>query len=115
MEDKWFIYFDEPYLFLHRSWTGQPAYRIELEPNENGARVVSAARARDSLSDSDEAYDSAFLEFLIATFLLGRNVPFPLPEDEKANSGIYQHVMAGTGAPECVVRKPRPWWKFWST
>jgi hypothetical protein len=21
MEDKWFIYYEEPYLFLHRSWT----------------------------------------------------------------------------------------------
>ena len=22
MEDKWFVYFDEGYLYLHRSWTG---------------------------------------------------------------------------------------------
>jgi len=113
MEEKWFIYFDEPFLFLHRSWTGQAAYQIELEPDENGARVVGAARSGDFLSDGDEAYDSAFLEFLIATFLLGRNAPFPLPEGENANSGVYQHVMAGTGASEFVVRKPRPWWKFW--
>jgi hypothetical protein len=24
MEDKWFVYLDEPYLFFHRSWTGKP-------------------------------------------------------------------------------------------
>jgi len=28
MEDKWFVYFEEPHLFLHRSWTGQPVYRL---------------------------------------------------------------------------------------
>src|SRR5262249_61512865 len=22
MEDRWFIYFEDPWLFLHRSWTG---------------------------------------------------------------------------------------------
>jgi hypothetical protein len=31
MENKWFIYFDEPYLCVHRSWTGQPVYRLMLE------------------------------------------------------------------------------------
>ena len=31
MEDKWFIYSQELHLFLHRSWTGQPVYRVELE------------------------------------------------------------------------------------
>jgi hypothetical protein len=24
MEDKWFVYYEEPQLFFHRSWTGQP-------------------------------------------------------------------------------------------
>ena len=24
MEDKWFVYYEEPELFFHRSWTGQP-------------------------------------------------------------------------------------------
>ena len=30
MEDKWFIYYEEPNLFIHRSWTGQPVYRLRL-------------------------------------------------------------------------------------
>lgn len=28
MEDKWFAYFEKPHLFLHRSWTGHPVYRV---------------------------------------------------------------------------------------
>jgi hypothetical protein len=40
MEDKWFIYLQEPHLFLHRSWTGQPVYRVKLEPTGAGASVV---------------------------------------------------------------------------
>jgi hypothetical protein len=29
MDDKWFIYFESPYLYLHRSWTGKLIYRVE--------------------------------------------------------------------------------------
>ena len=49
MEDKWFIYFEEPCLYLHRSWTGQPVYRLKLidmgqrdGPGYLGARVDEA-------------------------------------------------------------------------
>ena len=30
MEDKWFVYYEEPDLFFHRSWTGQPVYKVTL-------------------------------------------------------------------------------------
>jgi hypothetical protein len=42
MEDKWFIYFEAPYLFLHRSWTGLPVYRVALADNSNGISVEEA-------------------------------------------------------------------------
>ncbi len=31
MEDKWFIYFEEPWLHLHRSWTGELVFRVRFE------------------------------------------------------------------------------------
>ena len=31
MEDKWFIYFDKPWLYLHRSWTGYCIYMVKIE------------------------------------------------------------------------------------
>jgi len=36
MEDKWFIYYEEPYLFLHRGWTGQPVYRVNFVESDTG-------------------------------------------------------------------------------
>lgn len=40
MEDKWFAYYEEPWLNLHRSWTGNLIYRIRFEPGDGGARAV---------------------------------------------------------------------------
>ena len=34
MDDKWFIYFEEPWLYFHRSWVGYCIYMVKLE---NGA------------------------------------------------------------------------------
>ena len=47
MEDKWFIYYEEPHLFLHRSWTGQPVYRLKLRAVSNGAEVIETLWSKD--------------------------------------------------------------------
>src|SRR5215472_10376644 len=46
MEDKWFVYYEEPHLFLHRSWTGLAVYRLTLKNMENGAGVMEALWSR---------------------------------------------------------------------
>ena len=40
MEDKWFIYYEDPHLFLHRSWTGEPVYRLTLNSVQGGAEIA---------------------------------------------------------------------------
>jgi ADP-ribosyl-[dinitrogen reductase] hydrolase len=40
MEDKWFVYFEEPWLYFHRSWTGMLLYQVRFEPAEGGRRAV---------------------------------------------------------------------------
>ena len=40
MEDKWFIYFEEPHLYFHHSWSGQPVYRVTLVENGDGVSVA---------------------------------------------------------------------------
>lgn len=47
MEDKWFIYFEATHLFFHRSWTGQPVYRVTLELEGAHAKVSEALWATD--------------------------------------------------------------------
>ena len=47
MEDKWFIFYEEPTLYLHLSWTGDLVYRVTLERDDVGARVIGAELCRN--------------------------------------------------------------------
>jgi len=42
MEDKWFIYYDEPWLYLHRSWTGYCIYKVRFQEHPSGFQAVEA-------------------------------------------------------------------------
>jgi hypothetical protein len=113
MEDKWFIYFDDPFLAFHRSWTGQPVYRIKLETAGEEAVVIEAVCAEDVLAKSDRVYQAKLLDFIVSNLLLGQKKPFPVPAGVSQKvPGLYQHAMVGRGYPEMVVAR-RPWWKFW--
>lgn len=103
MEDKWFVYFEEPHLFLHRSWTGQPVYRLTLEPTLHGAKVTEALWASDLAArlDADVQYQAKLLDFLLSDLMLGQAKPFPLPADvTEPMPGIFQHHVSGTGYRE---------------
>jgi len=113
MENKWFIYFEAPSLFLHRSWTGAGMYRIDFEPHEGGGRVRQAWRAVGGAAE-DADYAAKLLGFLVSNLLLGQNEPFPVLAGEP-DPAVVQHVMTGTGYPSVPVepKRNRPWWKFW--
>ncbi|HEX4304019.1 MAG TPA: hypothetical protein VHZ78_14575 [Rhizomicrobium sp.] len=98
MEDKWFVYFEAPYLFLHRSWTGKPVYRIKLEETADGALVAEALCAPDVVAQQKPDYSAALLHFFISNLLLGKAVPFPVPADlDPGKRAILQHALSGTG------------------
>jgi hypothetical protein len=81
MEDKWFIYYEEPHLFLHRSWTGQPVYRLTLKSEPKGAEVSEALWSKD-IADASALgpdYEVRLLDFLISNLLLGLAKPLPMP------------------------------------
>ena len=78
MDDKWFIYYEDPHLFLHRSWTGFCNYVVRFE--RSGTRIVcdSAEVNRDR-----EQYDSPGVEYdaqRLATVLDSRARPRQQPE-----------------------------------
>jgi hypothetical protein len=103
MDDKWFVYFEAPHLFLHRSWTGKPVYRVELAVTEDGAEVVEALWSTlFPMSKGNEVeYQAALLRFLIAELLLGKNPPFPMPEGSGGtNPAIVRHQIAGIRHPK---------------
>ncbi len=39
-DDRWFIYCENDWLFLHRSWTGHCIYKVHLEPCEEGCKIA---------------------------------------------------------------------------
>jgi len=98
MENKWFIYFDEPYLFFHRSWTGQPVYRLKLSIDIGGARASEALCVSNALDMTEATHQAKLLDFIVSNLLLGKAKPFPLPSKfMEPAKGILQHAVSGTG------------------
>jgi hypothetical protein len=117
MEDKWFIYYEEPYLFLHRSWgNGQPVFRVSLRSTDKGAEVSEALWSKNLASDSKWGtnYWAALLDFLVSNLLLGLRKPFPLPPGPITwTPGALQHSFSGTGYQESPATPTKPWWRIW--
>ena len=104
MEDKWFIYYEAGWLYLHRSWTGASIYWIKLDGNPTGVRVVDSWVNRDpeEYKETDIEYDRQMLNFLIRRILLSEEVNFPIRKkgQETTPQGIYQHHVTGHAFPE---------------
>ena len=67
MEDKWFIYYDPPWLYLHRSWTGYCIYKVRFEVHDGSAAVAETLVNRDpaQYTETDDRRDEAILQRLI--------------------------------------------------
>jgi len=108
MEDKWFIYFLEGWLYFHRSWTGACIYAVRLEGSPAGVRVADSWVNRDpqQYRGDDLAYDRKVVAFLIDAFLLGKPVQFPRPaKTPPPMPGVYQHHLVGRAYPEVEHKK----------
>lgn len=107
MEDKWFIYFENGWLYLHRSWTGALIYWIKLDGCPAGVRVVESWVNRDpeQCRETDSSYDRLLLDFLLRGILLGHGVAFPIRKSAKSTGppGLYQHHVVGRNYPEKIV------------
>jgi hypothetical protein len=47
MDDRWFIFFEDDWLYFHRSWTGACIYALRFAPAPNGVGVVESWVSRD--------------------------------------------------------------------
>jgi hypothetical protein len=68
MEDKWFVYYEAPWLYLYRSWTGYCIYQIRFEPLDDRVKVAEVLVSRDPHQYSpidDEVRDMDLLETLM--------------------------------------------------
>lgn len=106
MEDKWFVFFEEPWLYFHRSWTGAGIYGVKFQSSTDGATVVGSwvNRNAQQYKETRTDYDRALLKFLIDALLLGRPARFPVPDDLSADvaQNLYQFHVAGSAYPEAM-------------
>ena len=73
MEDKWFIFFENQMLHLHRSWTGYEVLRAHFLSlgDEYVVREIVACRDPELYKNEDDDYDISQFQFLIDLLLLG--------------------------------------------
>lgn len=76
MEDKWFIYYDNEWLFFHRSWTGHGIYKAKINKVTDGYSIKEfwVERNLENYNNEDDEIDIENIVFLIARGLLGINV-----------------------------------------
>ncbi|MVN22555.1 hypothetical protein [Mucilaginibacter arboris] len=76
MEDKWFIYFENDWLYFHRSWTGFGVYKALLikEQDSYYIKYFWAERNQEKYKNQDEKVDVETFSFLIARGLLEEDV-----------------------------------------
>jgi hypothetical protein len=74
MEDKWFIFFEEPGLFFHRSWTGDCIFKLLLQPDGDGYCISEAWVNRDphQYNSSGPASDIEWLTKLVERLVLDK-------------------------------------------
>ena len=106
MEDKWFVYFDDGWLYLHRSWTGHLIYWLKLDGSPSGMRITESwvNRDPDEYNSSDTDYDKEMLNYLLNTFMLSKEVPFPVKAKDSKNAEIFQHHITGTAYPHKIIK-----------
>jgi len=83
-EDKWFIYWKDDTLFLHRSWTGCCIYVIRFRAEEGSFRMIEADVNRDpeQYSETSDEKDVAMISYLVDLLLLQKEAVFP--DDESS-------------------------------
>jgi hypothetical protein len=127
MEDKWFICFEDSWLYFHRSWTGSAIFGVQFRSSEGGASVMTSwvSRYIQDTRGAGTEYERALLRFLIDALLLGKHATFPVPDDLIADvhARLYQHHVVGRAYPEVPFPANRPdtgtirthsWWTHFS-
>jgi hypothetical protein len=97
MEDKWFIYWQDDTLHLHRSWTGVCIYVLRFAEEGDAWKVTRAEVNRDpeQYSQTSDASDASLVSYLIDVLLLGRRAEFPIGDPASPESAISNWSFVG--------------------
>ncbi|PHM08898.1 hypothetical protein [Nostoc sp. 'Peltigera malacea cyanobiont' DB3992] len=67
MEDKWFIFYEAPWLYLHRSWTGFCIFKVRFEMVAENVKIAEVQVNRDpaQYSNTNDERDASMLGILL--------------------------------------------------
>ncbi|MBN3894455.1 MAG: hypothetical protein HWQ41_04030 [Nostoc sp. NOS(2021)] len=67
MEDKWFIFYEAPWLYLHRSWTGFCIFKVRFEVVGESVKIAEVHVNRDPAQqmNTDDERDASMLGILL--------------------------------------------------
>lgn len=68
MDDRWFTYFEDNKLYIHRSWSGICIYIVEFNFGFFGKHKVTVNRDEREYTCTDIEEDKSELEFLLKLF-----------------------------------------------
>jgi len=111
MEDKWFAFYEDDTLFLHRSWTGLCVYQARFSPQGDDYALVGARvnRNPEQYKSEDDAHDARLLLYLIDVLLLGQFAPFPSASDtDEQTAAIQAWSVAGQASLGVVPPQSPP-------
>jgi hypothetical protein len=68
MEDKWFVFYEEPWLYVHRSWTGYCIFKVRFEVFEDivGISEVWVNRDAEQYKETEDFRDKNLLMTLLS-------------------------------------------------
>lgn len=84
MEEKWFIYMEGDWLYLHQSWTGDCTFMVKFYQGNYHYRVAEAWVTREGIERGTlkRKDDVQLLRFLIRFMLLDEELEYPRREGE---------------------------------
>ena len=67
MEDKWFVFHEAPWLYIHRSWTGFCIFKVRFEMFDDRVKITEVWVNRDSeqYKETDDNLDADLLKILL--------------------------------------------------
>ncbi len=102
MEDKWFIYFENDWLFFHRSWTGHCIYQAHIlkekgdqEDREYKIKEFLVERDKEIYNNDDDMLDLNNFLMLIFRGLLGIDIRGILAKNIDENSALQLWSLFG--------------------
>jgi hypothetical protein len=67
MEDKWFVFYEAPWLYVHRSWTGICIFKVRFEMFDDRVKTTEVWVNRDpeQYKETNDSLDANLLKILL--------------------------------------------------